>query len=322
MPTHDRENSKPNSTSVTGAIRRFDHGLREILWNLRLLPISEPAPRRRNGQFRTPGALAVAAMLLGLSLPAMAQENSPDFDEPAGNVLPQHRISSQSNPPSATSGPQRRGGDESNSSDDGSTSTASASTSEVSTTPEILELVNKARSEDRTCGDHEMPAAPPLKWHNQLAAVAARHSRDMADNDFFSHTGSDHSRPADRINAITERRTSTAENIAKGQRSVESVMNSWLGSPGHCRNIMNATYTHLGVARSRGSNVWTMKLSGGAGLPTEGHRRDTPEVVYPQSEPSLLALSCCRIRRLFIAKKPDNQPANADERHFDRFSLR
>ena len=42
------------------------------------------------------------------------------------------------------------------------------------------------------------------------------------------------------------------ENIAKGQRTPEEVMNAWMNSDGHRKNILNASYTTIGVAYYNG----------------------------------------------------------------------
>ncbi len=55
-----------------------------------------------------------------------------------------------------------------------------------------------------------------------------------------------------------------AENIAAGQVNVTDVINSWLNSGGHCRNIMASGMQSLGagMARNNGtatySTYWTM----------------------------------------------------------------
>ena len=36
------------------------------------------------------------------------------------------------------------------------------------------------------------------------------------------------------------------ENIASGQKDIESVMRSWIISPGHRRNIMSKSFSHIG----------------------------------------------------------------------------
>jgi uncharacterized protein YkwD len=52
------------------------------------------------------------------------------------------------------------------------------------------------------------------------------------------------------------------ENIARGQSSPQSVMEGWMDSPGHCRNIMNDNYTLIGVGHY---------LGGGGGGPGSGN---------------------------------------------------
>jgi uncharacterized protein YkwD len=41
------------------------------------------------------------------------------------------------------------------------------------------------------------------------------------------------------------------ENIAAGYSGVVAVVQGWMDSPGHCRNIMNATFSQIGMACSR-----------------------------------------------------------------------
>ena len=38
------------------------------------------------------------------------------------------------------------------------------------------------------------------------------------------------------------------ENIAFGQHTPQQAVASWLDSPGHCANIMNARFTEMGAA--------------------------------------------------------------------------
>jgi uncharacterized protein YkwD len=54
-----------------------------------------------------------------------------------------------------------------------------------------------------------------------------------------------------------------AENIAMGQPSVRGVINSWMTSPGHRANILNARYRRLGVAAYRtpdGTIYWCQQF--------------------------------------------------------------
>lgn len=132
---------------------------------------------------------------------------------------------------------------------------------------DTLTRVNQFRSEARTCGSTQYPAAPALAWNTQLDAAAARHSRDMVANNSFSHTGSDGSTVGRRATEAGYTWSGVGENIAAGQTSVASAMNSWQQSEGHCRNLMGATYQHVALACVRGgasntySHYWTMVLA-------------------------------------------------------------
>jgi uncharacterized protein YkwD len=71
----------------------------------------------------------------------------------------------------------------------------------------------------------------------------------MASQNFFSHTGSDGLDVSRRVTATGYTWFGIGENIAVGQSSVDEVMQGWLKSPGHCRNIMNDQYREFGVSR-------------------------------------------------------------------------
>lgn len=112
----------------------------------------------------------------------------------------------------------------------------------------MLTAINEARATGRYCGTTFYPAAPQMAWNAQLTAAAAGHSHDMADNDYFSHTSLDGRSFVDRIVAAGYVYSTLGENIAAGSSSVSGAMAQWLGSPGHCANIMNATFKDFGGA--------------------------------------------------------------------------
>ena len=112
----------------------------------------------------------------------------------------------------------------------------------------MLELINAARIEARMCGDTSHDAVPTLTWNNQLSQAALVHARDMAANNFFSHFGSDGLDVANRVDAVKYPWRAVGENIAAGQEDHSEVHQSWVESPGHCRNIMNELFTEVGAA--------------------------------------------------------------------------
>jgi len=113
----------------------------------------------------------------------------------------------------------------------------------------LLAAINAARAQARVCeaGKPAMPAAAALSWNTALAAAADRQSADMAAHDFVSHTGSDGSTYWQRITEAGYAGKSGAENIAAGYTlTAASAVQGWLDSPGHCRNLMSASYQDLG----------------------------------------------------------------------------
>lgn len=113
----------------------------------------------------------------------------------------------------------------------------------------MLNAVNAARAQARMCGATSYPATAALAWSCKLETAAVGHSTDMANNDFFSHTGSDGQSVGTRATRAGYTWSAVGENIAAGYSSVSSVMAGWLSSPGHCANIMRSTYSEIGTAK-------------------------------------------------------------------------
>ncbi|MFZ9887593.1 MAG: CAP domain-containing protein [Myxococcota bacterium] len=112
---------------------------------------------------------------------------------------------------------------------------------------EVLLLVNEARGAGATCGGMSQPPAPPLAWDDRLADAARLHARDMAEQGYFDHNSLDGRSPWDRIVATGYTGQPAAENIAGGSSTATQVFSNWMGSSGHCRNIMAANLTEIGI---------------------------------------------------------------------------
>ncbi|MFE7773533.1 sigma-70 family RNA polymerase sigma factor [Streptomyces sp. NPDC057445] len=118
------------------------------------------------------------------------------------------------------------------------------------TADQVIALVNTERSK-AGCG--------PVSNNDKLATAAGNHSADMAARDFFDHTNPDGKDPGDRITATGYRWSTYGENIARGQQTPASVMDSWMNSPGHRANILNCSFKEMGVGIHNGSGGpwWT-----------------------------------------------------------------
>ena len=133
---------------------------------------------------------------------------------------------------------------------------------------EVVTLVNQRRAAGATCGGTAYPPVAPLTMNANLRLAAQLHSQDMATNNYFSHTSLDGRTFVDRIRAAGYTGSNPlGENIAAGQGSPASVVNGWMGSTGHCQNIMNGSYRAVGMgysfrAGSPFGSYWTQTFGG------------------------------------------------------------
>ncbi|WP_414505774.1 CAP domain-containing protein [Streptomyces sp. NEAU-L66] len=129
-----------------------------------------------------------------------------------------------------------------------SPSAAKATAKASGATARVVELVNDER---RKAG------CSPLTVNAKLTKAAQDHSKDMADHRNMSHTGSDGSSPEDRITRAGYNWSSYGENVAYGYSTPESVMEGWMTSPGHKRNILDCSFKEIGVGHAQPDDYWT-----------------------------------------------------------------
>jgi uncharacterized protein YkwD len=132
----------------------------------------------------------------------------------------------------------------------------------------FLAAVNRARSVNQKCGNTRYRPAPPVSWSGNLAMAAYLHSEDMVRKNFLSHTGSDGSSAGQRISRQRYPWRTYGENIAFGNPTVSSVIQGWLVSERHCRNLMNPAFTEIGAGYVIGqfggnpaARYWTFDLA-------------------------------------------------------------
>jgi uncharacterized protein YkwD len=112
---------------------------------------------------------------------------------------------------------------------------------------DVLVLVNEQREQGAECGSLRFGPTGPLTMNGSLRCAARVHSLDMATRGFFDHVNPDGEDAGTRMQQAGFGWVLSGENIAAGQRSPEEVMASWMSSPGHCQNIMEPGFTHIGV---------------------------------------------------------------------------
>ena len=118
---------------------------------------------------------------------------------------------------------------------------------------EVIRLVNEIRQQS---------GLRPLAANWELSRVARYKSQDMRDNGYFSHDSPTYGTPFQMLSAFGLSYRTAGENIAKGYASPQAVVNGWMNSSGHRANILNASYTQIGVGYVSGGNYWTQLFIG------------------------------------------------------------
>ena len=121
---------------------------------------------------------------------------------------------------------------------------------------QVLDLVNAERTKR---------GLKALTLDTKLSNVATMKSQDMIDKNYFDHNSPTYGSPFDMMKKFGVNYRSAGENIAEGQTSPQEVMNAWMNSEGHRKNILNPNFTTLGVGVAKTSSsrlYWTQMFIG------------------------------------------------------------
>jgi Uncharacterized protein with SCP/PR1 domains len=109
----------------------------------------------------------------------------------------------------------------------------------------IFELMNEKRTE---------AGLQPLILDNTLIQVARYKSNHMIQYGYFDHTNPDGTTWVNWLNTIGYNYNQTAENIVSNTYDPFEFFNQWWNSPGHKANMMNPSYTKVGIGVVQGNN--------------------------------------------------------------------
>jgi len=118
---------------------------------------------------------------------------------------------------------------------------------------EVIDLTNFERKKE---------SLEPLKPQPLLFASARKHSANMAKQDKLDHT-LDEKTMKDRIVAENYKYARIAENIAMGQKTPKQVVEAWMKSEGHRKNILTPELTEIGIGiekNAKGQLYWTQNF--------------------------------------------------------------
>ena len=118
---------------------------------------------------------------------------------------------------------------------------------------EVIRLVNIERAKYNL---------KPLTEDWELSRVARYKSQDMHDRRYFDHNSPTYGTPFQMMKAFGLSYRSAGENIAMGYRTPQSVVTGWMNSSGHRANILNSSYTKIGIGYVADGNYWTQQFIG------------------------------------------------------------
>ena len=110
----------------------------------------------------------------------------------------------------------------------------------------VAELVNEQRA---------AYGLSALTLSQTLCAGARLKSQDMKSGGYFSHESPTYGTPFEMMQQLGISYRTAGENIAMGYSTAEAVVNAWMNSESHRANILNGTYTQIGVGEAGG--YWT-----------------------------------------------------------------
>ncbi|MBQ7681945.1 MAG: serine protease [Oscillibacter sp.] len=96
----------------------------------------------------------------------------------------------------------------------------------------------------------------------ELSRVARYKSRDMREKGYFSHESPTYGTPFQMMKSFGITYRTAGENIAYGYATPAKVVEAWMNSEGHRANILNASYTRLGVGYVADGHYWTQMFIG------------------------------------------------------------
>lgn len=124
---------------------------------------------------------------------------------------------------------------------------------------ELLNMTNQQRAKYGKKTTTKRKGAEPLVWNQTLADAAKVQANYLIKKNKLSHTGANGSNVGMRVKKLGYKWIAVGENLAIGQITLKEVIQDWMQSPGHRRNILEPAFTEFGAAvvvSSKGQLIW------------------------------------------------------------------
>ncbi len=100
---------------------------------------------------------------------------------------------------------------------------------------------------------NETESLPSLFQNDKLDAIAMERLEDMFEKEYFEHISPEGVGASDIAEDVGYEFISIGENIALGNfKDDQTLVQAWMDSPGHRANILNDSYTEIGIAVKKG----------------------------------------------------------------------
>lgn len=120
---------------------------------------------------------------------------------------------------------------------------------------QTINLVNKNRQQQNLA---------TLQHDKNLSAIAKKKAEDMANNNYFAHVSPTYGSVGNMLDHFNYNWTAYGENIAKGYKSPDTVVDGWMQSPGHRANILQPKFKNIGsgyATDTKGTTYWVHLFS-------------------------------------------------------------
>ena len=126
---------------------------------------------------------------------------------------------------------------------------------------QLFEIVNRVRQAGTTCGSHGPQQPVEALTTSDIATCAARvHTLDQIERNYSAHESPEGQTPKERVRLAGLEKVTVGENLDAVEAKIEGnidrdrlpihspeqVVDDWLSSPGHCLNLMRASFTQVG----------------------------------------------------------------------------
>lgn len=183
-------------------------------------------------------------------------DNSGSTNKPEDSNKPEDNKPEDNNNSGSTNKPEDNNNSDSTNKPEDNNNSGSTTGNFSAYQKEVVDLVNVERSK---------AGLNPLTLDADVSNVATKKSQDMIDNNYFAHNSPTYGSPFDMLKKFGISYKTAGENIAMGQKTPKEVVNAWMNSEGHRKNILNPNYSKIGVGvaqKSGGSIYWTQIFVG------------------------------------------------------------